>query len=1271
MPRQVRPPTVGQMKTGSPSQSTKVKPNMTRGSTSGSKVSTCKTTCYTKVVKNDVLLPNGTKSASPPTTKDSDKQNKHTHAEPESTSLTANRKLKSPQIMKKTLNKVSKSVDNSSRTLKCSSKITSRKEAKPTASRTEGDIPNNIVSELGDSLKQIDEKKKTQIKNNEPLPSSKQTIDKSSGAFKLQSKTSTQPVKTNSNSSVNVDSKTNTDNTRITRNIPIKRNTNVKDKTKGKYNKLSSSPKVTQSDFKPSTSTSSRASSRNGSKSPSPLVVKSSGNNGNTNVQSKCNRSHKSTSEAYYATNKQVVKVDPAQIKTSKQHIGSVTNRTRSRSSTPCSVTSSKSESNSSSTTSSDIKQRSLTSRDLMMKCVDDTCKQVEKKGTSRVSSASLNTVRIPQNVITKSKKEPVSNNDASETARTQAHLKTSQPFSKQKPQVASAQGAKCDSGLGKTHKNTSMPIEQTNKTSVPNVTELKREKGCSKTVVNSPKASQRITQAAMTVTDRLSKLPKSKTRASVNNKDSSSQLMSMAGKQKQSYSTVKQKRIKPILSESSEISTRESKTVHSSIISKKSIPVENHKLLIKSNTGAINKSNKPNIKRNYSESQSEKINEEQISETKKYTRNLHQNNSFEGDGCLHVHSAIDEDHTCTFCQKQEQTVCPCRLQSGVKTSHLSEELSNRNDLGYGLLTKKDFSSEAELISDGYLDGQRIMENNATNSVERGDYSCLTCDSTSNLTNDHLLDYCDICDANICKHTCKTRDTNDQKLDVDCHFINKLNDMSDSRDTRSDFGPCNNEMITSADVTNIKDEITNELMENQQMQVYRGTPCFERQQSHNENSLEHSLTPEGQEDKLTISYVCPNGESESNESDAPLTRKHKQFSVQLDNHYSLLNKHSQTETVSVTSKMISENELMHSEAFSFKSTSGQLHNISFLSDTKCISCKYFLDKCTCTSEKSENKVYLSKSDMNLAHNRHTGMVSSGNLCSNVCTRKSECKTNYYCKTLKMDGFLPGVGILAHLTSCKCNKMQNKLENVVVCGNNFDITHTKLPLQKTQFCSSNDITCHIKASLEDGGFNRNNVDTEINHKDAGLSKHMSLSEIDEKTPRSYVQDIPGSVLQTEHFHRNYSKEDTFETVEESCMHIDGHDTTEPVSMIDHSLQNTNLVQSHSWNIYKTPNAESFVNLLSVNMDNDNKLLLDKREVPTDKLTSTGDLIDGCKVRKSLESSVDPINVDLNEFCLSMGNESCTEYDLPSPESVMVTECPESCETQVICRKYDLL
>ena len=499
-------------------------------------------------------------------------------------------------------------------------------------------------------------------------------------------------------------------------------------------------------------------------------------------------------------------------------------------------------------------------------------------------------------------------------------------------------------------------------------------------------------------------------------------------------------------------------------------------------------------------------------------------------------------------------------------------------------------------------------------------------------------------------------------------------------------------MKYSSDETNIIDGIDSaNLMENLQTQVFRGTPCFELKQSHYENSLEDRLTPEGHEDKLTMSYLCPNEDTESNESNTkdsvrPLTRKHQQFTMEPDNSYSLLNKHLPDETISVTSKMISENELMHSEAFKFKSTSGQLHKITFLSDTKCISCKYCLDKCTCTLEKREEKIYLSKSDINLAHNRLTGIMSSGDLCSNVCTRKSECKTNYYCKTLKMDDFLPGVGILAHLTSCKCNKMQNKLENVV-CGNNFDLTHTKLPLQKTKFRSSKDITCNIKASPQAGGLNRNKEDTEIDHKDACLSKHMSLSDLDEKTPISDVQDIPGTALQigAEHFRRNHSKEDIFNTPEECCLHVVGHDKTEPVSIMDHALQEnrtlqTNLVQSHSWNTYVTPNAESFVNLLSVNMDS-NGPMSDLQDSATDELTSmetlqcnfstAGDLIDGCTVRKSLESAVDPINLEINEFYLSMGNESCTELDLPSPESAMVMECPESCETQVICRKYDLL
>ena len=137
------------------------------------------------------------------------------------------------------------------------------------------------------------------------------------------------------------------------------------------------------------------------------------------------------------------------------------------------------------------------------------------------------------------------------------------------------------------------------------------------------------------------------------------------------------------------------------------------------------------------------------------------------------MHSTIDENHTCTFCQNQEQNRCTCRLQPGVKTAHLSDELSNRNDLGYGLLTKKDFSSEAEIISDGYLDCQKTMENNVTR-VGKSDYSCLPCDSNLTLNKSQQMDYCDVCDSNICKHTCNARDTNDKNCDLESQLIIKL-----------------------------------------------------------------------------------------------------------------------------------------------------------------------------------------------------------------------------------------------------------------------------------------------------------------------------------------------------------------------------------------------------------------------------------------------------------------------------------------------------------------
>ena len=1288
IPKQVRQPTVGQVKAECRSPSMKVKANdKIKGSAYESKVTTGKMALRESLgFKRTKSPPTEMKSDPSSTSKETDKRTKHSNAKTASATVTTTRKLKSPQILKKTFDKTIKNVDNSFGTSKYSSISDTKLEAKPSASKHEDDITKSVKSGFSDSLKRIKEER-SDSKSKAALPSSKQVLNALQRTQNIPSKVTTRQAKPNFRSDGNVSNKTNM------RTIPIKRDTEAK--AKDISDKIRKSPVVKQRDVK----CPSRTSSRNSSKSPSPFSFTSGCDNRSVNdkrnAQLKCYRSQNVNKETKFSVNKQKEGNGHSQTKDIKERKVSLTNRTRSRSTTPSSVTSSRSESASSSAKSSDFKKQM--SGDKLKDRMTNECKQAEENGSFRTNNINKCSAKQTSPPTTDSKKVLPSNSINSVGAKSQAQRKTTVPSIKQKRTAISSKGTSSESEQANTDKVTSQLTNQANNISVSNVTELKREKGCSKTVANSPKTRQRITQAAMTVTDRLSKLPKSKTRASGNNKDSSSQLMSKTGKQKQSYIIVKQKRTKPVLSESSETSSRQSEKVCSSIIPNNNTPVENHKLLIKSNTDVINKSNKYNIKRNYSATQQENINHDTVSETKKYTRNLHQNNNLEGDGCLHMHSTIDEDHTCTSCHKQEQNACACRLQSGVKTSHLSEELSNSGDLGCALLTKKDCSSEQEIISDVFLDGQSRTQNSLVNSAENSDNSCLPCDSNLNSTDCQQLDYCDTCDSSICKHTCNAREINDQNNDTVCQNIieNDKVDILDTRDIQSGYDPFSNVINYSNDVTNIKDEISSRLMERQSAQVHRGTKGPGQKQSHYENSLENSLTQEGQEElHVSMSNLYPDedsGHSESNSGDSacPLTRKHKQITKEPDSNYSLLNKHSPGETVSITSKMISENELMHSGAFTFKSTSGQQCKISILSDTKCISCKYFLDKCTCTPEKSENKVYLSNSDMNLAHNRHTGILSSGNLCFNVCTRKSKCKINYFSRNLKMDGILPGVGILAHLTSCKCNKMQDKLENVV-CGNNFDIKNTKLPPQKTKFCSSGDITCGIKASREDGGSKWNKQTRAIHQKDTGLLKHTPLSDLDEITPSFDVQDKTDSALDAEpkHLNRNYSIEDVFEAANECSLHFVGQCNMESILPSDHELQEncvleTNLVETQFGNACETPSAGSFVNVTSLKMDNNTELISAKqdRKRATDELTTTetieccisaaGDLIDICSVLNSLERSVEPINAGINEFYLSMSNECCTEIDLPSPEGAVVTECPESCETQVICRKYDLL
>ena len=1294
MPKPVRLLNAGQMKAddsakASPSFGTlkspppvaKKKPDKTKGSTSGSKASAVKVTSDNpRRAKNDLSLSHGTKDDSTLTTKETDKRTKYPYIKPDSTTAMASRKLKSPQIMKKSSARATTSVILSDKIVKCPNEDTDRNNAIPTASQTKSDIPNCVMTG-NDTLNQTNVK----IQNNTTglFQRVKQTNNKMADTSKLPTKTSKQPDKTYTSSNAKADSKLIT---------PTKRNkmTTYKADTVCINKKVMGSPTVTKRDL--------MTSSRNSSKSPSPLVLTSGCTNGSTcdhrDVQSKIVINCKATSKASCSKSERLRGIKHAKMENSKELKNYVSNRPRSRSTTPCSVTSSKSESNSSSTTSSDSKKQK--SRDVVKKEIEKNCKSAEKKETSVPNTANLDSSRKSLSVMKKSTKTVVANsgtNAVTETEHPQAQLNQLQPYSKTKSIIASSQGTKRYSALENTNKIDSKPIKQTKMSSVPSATELKRAKCCSKTVANSPKSSHKITQAAMTVTDRLSKLPKSKTRANVINKDISSQLMSIAGKQKQIYTFAKQKRKtqnenkNKAFSESSSVSKRESKKACSSIISNNNISTENNKLLIKSNTEGINKRNKPDIKRYNSDSQREKITEEIFSKTKEYTRNAHQNNIFEGDKCMHIQSMIEEQNTCTVCQLQEQNECACNLQSGVKTSHLSGEVSNRNDLGYGLLTEKDVSSEAEIVSDRCLDRQSTMENIEINNVGNGDYSCLSYDSTSILTKEEHLDYHDVCDSNICKHTCNTCDTNDQIYDINDQTISILYTYnSDCTEHLSDCELLNNETKTNSDVTNIRDEIkSSNLMETHQTQVYQFTPCLGQQLNDYENRTKNSLTQDEQDDKFKMSFSCPNEDTESNESNrkdsvCALTRKHKQFTKEIDNHCSLLNKHSPGETIS---EMIPENQFMHFEAFEIKNNSLQMQKKFILSDASCIGCKYSLDKCTCTSEKSENEVSLSKSDINLARNRHTGIVSYGNLCSNVCTWKSDCKNNYFCKTLNIDGFLPSVGILAHLTSYICNKMQNKLEDGMVCGNNFNITHTGIPFDKTTSCSSNDIACNIKASQQDGSINRNTGDNEIDQNDAGLLKHMSLSDLDEKTPSPDAQDISSG---SEHLQGKDLKEDRFNAAEECCSHMFGPDHTQPVSMFDSVLQETwvlksNSVEPQTRNTCEPRNTESFVSLIRATMDKYNELQLDKKGSTTDQLTSptslqcpystAGDLIDGCTVRNSLESSVDPKNVEIKESYLAVGNESCTELNLSSPESAMVTECPHICETQVIRQKYDLL
>ena len=809
----------------------------------------------------------------------------------------------------------------------------------------------------------------------------------------------------------------------------------------------------------------------------------------------------------------------------------------------------------------------------------------------------------------------------------------------------------------------------------------------------NSLQVKPKITQAAKSVTDRLSKVPKSKVSANGGNIDSSVQLMSSTAKQNQIYSFTQQKRNKVKTDKNKIISTHLAGTnedVGCSILSNtSSIPVENNKKCIKSIADGIKDS-----AANKKEGNVTKILQAQFhcmaSESLHVSQKLQQKCRSENDKLADEKYTTSDEETCISCLKHLEHGCASELQSGVKTSNLSTEMSNMSDLGNALLTENDALPcvDTMSVSDGCF--EKCYSEQVINVNDGG----IFCGSTELYDSDKVLtrkhNFCETNFPHDCDHIEKKSEILHERINL-------------NRDDNSNFGAVQKSIHDLLD-GGLKDNkvcdnnpeviITCHLKSESPRDRLSAMSCLASQDNSRKIEIEKSSCSLDDDKKLTHPNLCLNEDCEIRGSDtnATLIQKRKKFIESKDCTSSLPAVHLPSQTIPASLQMISDASLMHPEHFQIKNNFLQMNNKCILSPANGISCKCSPEKCSCTAERGENEISISKSDKDLAGNRLSVTCveecSDEIFSSNSITWKFE-NTEHFEDIFEMDGI-----ISAEENITSDNKMENKKSCDIFCDNISNAICIQRSTDMAQFCNTSDDKQDIKPSQRDESIKWENCDEKITCHEADAFQQMLGSGLDQGYFIPGASDISESVLRNdskgEHFSENNSNVDYAQMKEECCVQSSIPEYANQISVMDNDFEiqepiKTSVTKNVLESTCDTNSLESFINKVCITSENldvrqseDRIIILDQFQCQSN-LQSQDIMADAC-VKDSVAgytgseshvSSVKAINKDIIESNLCLPSEVCTELGLPLPDQVLVKECSESCETQVMCQIYDLL
>ena len=802
-----------------------------------------------------------------------------------------------------------------------------------------------------------------------------------------------------------------------------------------------------------------------------------------------------------------------------------------------------------------------------------------------------------------------------------------------------------------------------------------------------------KISPTAQSVTDRLMKPSRFKMSANENNIDRSTQLMPSSAKEKQIYGFKKQEKYK-LKTDKNEIPSTSSRHlastlrggIYSSLSDDSYIPTESNKLRIVLSGEKTKEVYKSEMKDNNTIIPQYSCNEQIKSESRDVLGNHREKHIYESDECVDMKiAAVERKNTCIFCQKQNKSSSAFDLQTEVKTSHLSEEVSNLSDLGNALLTANDTLSCTETNCLGISHSRDTVKMSDSNILDN--ISVICGNNTVAVGNEN---YCEYCLSRVCEHIDKNCDISQQTLNV-ISANATLELEAEVRTFQADAFKENSTIhATSNSLTNYSCDTGAGALFSQECQhstvnqprINANLPVLRSDIVSNSRLVNSNLR---------VSKSCPNLYSKQtvssrNITDELMNQKHK-----IADQDSLLYKCLPGKRITIIPHARSEADLICCKQFEIASDFEQMINKCILSPLNCIRCKCVLGECNCTAENGENEILIPISDRNLAGNRHSCIQST---CGGECADKSLLlstvnsnieNTKYLQSTFGRNSLMHGNVNLLHFTS-EHTLGNSKTQEDQFCDNKSNVGGTQISTDMFNLRNANDEKQDIKLSQQEESVKWKNLDKIFICHDADARQQISRvdpdvisfssAKTDIPTSQSYIFSPAENIVEPCLFTKlsldvqkccvqNFNSVPTNQVsdIDENCAlqgaaKMNSADTEYGNNCLDYIGKATSVTSEHLYigqseaQEYRSHQPDSFPEFSSASW-------------------SANYLTVRCTENSPLKSTVKTISLDATENLLLLPEEVCCELDLPLPDHALVKECLQTSEIQVMSQVCDLL